>query len=359
MFIADSPPAVARSHPILSLTPLGFPWVTLDPFLMCVHHVDRYPRGDGHGGPAASLAGHRLGQDFFNGDGWRMYHGTRVPGFPQHPHRGFETVTIVRRGWIDHADSLGAAARYGPGDVQWLTAGRGVVHAEMFPLLDTGAPNPLEFFQIWLNLPAARKLAPPRFSMRWDEDIPRQQLGAAGGPRVELRCIAGRLSAGPAAMEPPAAPPDSWAASPDNEVAIWLLALDPGAAWTLPPARGQRTRRALYFFAGDSVGVGPQRIDGHAAIEIAAGVPVELINRGATKAEFLLLQGRPIAEPVVQHGPFVMNTASEVRQALADHQQTRFGGWPWPTPEPVHGPTPARFARHADGRLELRERGSS
>ena len=92
--------------------------------------------GNERQGPAASLAGRNLGQDFEGKDGWRMYHGEIVPGFPQHPHRGFETVTVVRRGLLDHSDSMGATARYGRGDVQWLTAGRGIQHAEMFPLVE-------------------------------------------------------------------------------------------------------------------------------------------------------------------------------------------------------------------------------
>ena len=87
-----------------------------------------------------------------------MCHGERVPGFPQHPHRGFETVTVARKGLIDHSDSLGAKARFGEGDVQWMTAGRGIVHSEMFPLLQRNAPNPTEFFQIWLNLHAKGKI---------------------------------------------------------------------------------------------------------------------------------------------------------------------------------------------------------
>jgi hypothetical protein len=161
-------------HPILQIRPLGLPWETLDPFLFCVHHDDAYPKGDGRFGPAASLAGRQIGSDFAGLDGWRMYHGERVPGFPAHPHRGFETVTIVRRGLVDHADSLGAAARFGGGDVQWLTAGDGIVHSEMFPLLDTAGPNPLELFQIWLNLPAASKRAAPHFTMLWAEDLPRR-----------------------------------------------------------------------------------------------------------------------------------------------------------------------------------------
>src|SRR5438067_872753 len=159
--------------PVLEVVPLGSPWATVDPFLFCVHHVDDYPAGNDALGPRASLAGRDLGQDFAGIDGWRMYHGLTVPGFPQHPHRGFETVTFVRRGFIDHSDSLGATARFGRGDVQWLTAGRGINHSEMFPLLDRHGPNPCELFQIWLNLPATDKMVEPYFTMLWNEDIPR------------------------------------------------------------------------------------------------------------------------------------------------------------------------------------------
>jgi hypothetical protein len=176
------------SDPIIQVSPLSNRWQTLDPFLFCVHHVDLYPKGNDRFGPDAPLAGHDIGQDFDNQDGWRMYHGDIVPGFPQHPHRGFETVTIVRKGYIDHSDSLGAAARFGMGDVQWLTAGAGVVHSEMFPLLDRHGPNTLELFQIWLNLPAKNKLAAPYFTMFWDKDIPRRRY-----PGVEVTLIAGAL----------------------------------------------------------------------------------------------------------------------------------------------------------------------
>ena len=106
------------SPSVIKVSALGFPWVTPDPFLFCVYHEDAYPKGNALLGPDASLSGRSLGQDFAGRDGWRMYHGLTVPGFPAHPHRGFETVTIVRHGFIDHADSLGAAARFGGGDVQ-------------------------------------------------------------------------------------------------------------------------------------------------------------------------------------------------------------------------------------------------
>ena len=123
-----------EKNTIKKIRALGFQWETSDPFLFCVHHEDFYPKGNKELGPDLELLkGRHIGQDFIVKDGFRMYHGTTVPGFPGHPHRGFETITVVRKGLIDHADSTGAAGRYGDGDVQWMTAGKGVQHSEMFP----------------------------------------------------------------------------------------------------------------------------------------------------------------------------------------------------------------------------------
>jgi redox-sensitive bicupin YhaK (pirin superfamily) len=347
---------------IVRIHPLGFPWETIDPFLFCVHHDDAYPKGNGAFGPAASLAGRQIGQDFAGRDGWSMYHGEKVPGFPSHPHRGFETVTIVRKGLTDHSDSLGAAARFGGGDVQWLTAGRGIVHAEMFPLLDTTRPNPLELFQIWLNLPARSKMADPHFTMFWAEDIPHRFFDDAEGRTTEVAVIAGRLQ-GPRPLEAPedasadvaaplAPPPDSWAAQDDAEVAMWTIRMAPGARWKLPAAVHAAVRRKLYFFAGSALAIAGEAVPPSSGIELRATSAVELVNTGADEAELLMLQGRPIGEPVAQYGPFVMNTEAELKQAFADYRRTEFGGWPWPDSGPVHGPEPLRFARHADGRVE-------
>ena len=327
---------------ILQVRPLSQRWETLDPFLFCVHHLDLYPKGNDRFGPAASLAGHDIGQDFGNPDGWSMYHGDIVPGFPQHPHRGFETVTIVRKGYIDHSDSLGAAARFGMGDVQWLTAGAGVVHSEMFPLLDRNGPNTLELFQIWLNLPAKSKMAAPYFTMFWDRDIPRRRY-----PGVEVTIIAGALEG----AQPLTPPPHSWAASAEADVAIWSIAMEPGATWVVPPARGTASNRALHVFSGKGIKVGEQTINGPSMIRVQSDqpVPLEAVNG---PVEILLLQGRPIGEPVTQYGPFVMNTRAELEQAFADYRRTLFGGWPWPENAPVHGRDEGRFAKHADGRVE-------
>ena len=347
------------AHPVLAVKPLGFPWETADPFLFCVYHDDAYPQATPQMGPAASLAGRDIGQDFSRKDGWSMYHGEAVPGFPAHPHRGFETVTIVRKGLVDHSDSLGATARFGQGDVQWLTAGAGVVHSEMFPLLDAARPNPLELFQIWLNLPARSKMSPAHFTMLWSHAIPRQAVADDAGRRTEVAVIAGRMApaadaaAAPTdALVPLAPPPDSWAAQADADVAIWTVRMAPGARWTLPAANGADTNRRLYFFKGDGVAVGGQAIGSHAAIALQPSVPAELHNTGSTEAEFLLLQGRPIGEPVVQHGPFVMNSQAEIRQTVDDYRRTQFGGWPFADAAPVHGSDPARFARHGDGHEE-------
>ena len=354
--------ANSLSNPILHIKALGFPWATIDPFLFCAYHDDAYPAGNAQLGPNAPLAARDIGQDFSRKDGWSMYHGREVPGFPGHPHRGFETVTIVRKGLVDHSDSLGATARFGGGDVQWLTAGKGVVHAEMFPLLNADGPNPLELFQIWLNLPARNKMVPPNFTMFWSENIPRLSARDEQGRTTEVAVIAGQLQHVEGAntsttIDSLAPPPDSWAAQAGADVAIFTLRMASGAKWTLPAATGGGgdaggTRRNLYFFKGTSVRIGGQAIDAHAAIELRANQPIELINTGNDVAEFLLLQGRPIAEPVVQYGPFVMNTQAEIAQTMQDYQRTQFGGWPWLDNAPVHGREPARFAIHPDGREE-------
>ena len=330
------------SHAVLDVHPLGFPWRTFDPFLFCVHHLDAYPRGNGRLGPLAPLDGRDLGQDFEGKDGWSMYHGRSVPGFPQHPHRGFETVTIVRQGLVDHSDSLGAAARYGGGDVQWLTAGGGVVHAEMFPLVHREQTNPLDLFQIWLNLPRADKLAAPHFSMLWSHTLPRLPVGVG----VEVTLIAGALGE----VAPPKPPPSSWASRPESDLAIWTLRLGAEARWRLPPARAGTTR-ALYVFAGAGVSVDGRALAVGEVARLEGSATPELVN-GALAGEALLLQGRPLGEPVVAHGPFVMSSTAELQQAFDDYRRTGFGGWPWPDDAPTHGETPGRFARHVDGRVE-------
>jgi redox-sensitive bicupin YhaK (pirin superfamily) len=326
---------------ILSTEALGFPWGTDDPFLFCVHHLDRYPKGNGKFGPAADLSGRDIGQDFANKDGWNMYHGVDVPGFPAHPHRGFETLTVMLQGRLDHADSLGAAARYGDGDAQWMTAGAGVSHTEMFPLLKTDAPNPAELFQIWINLAPAQKMAKPNYKMLWAEQIPKLKK-----PGALITVIAGSVDG----QSAPPPPPDSWASQPKADLAVYVIDLEPGATLEVPGAPAG-VNRNLYCFEGDGLTVNGRALGNKQRARLKAEAALTL-KAGPQGQRLLYLQGRPIGAPVANYGPFVMNTQKELMQAFEDYQRTRFGGWPWPDEAPVHGPDPARFAKYPDGREE-------
>jgi len=335
----------SQSDAVLGVMELGFQWQGLDPFIMTMHHMDHYPAGDDRQGPVQSLAGRQIGSDFSGSDGWSMYHGEHVPGFPQHPHRGFETVSVVRQGYIDHSDSLGATARYGGGDVQWLTTGSGIQHSEMFPLINADEGNPLELFQIWLNLPPESKMVPAHFSMLWSEDIP--TVEPVDGVSIDV--IAGTLDG----QVPPSAPPDSWASHDLGEMAIWLIRLEAGAFWTIP-AHVPGLNRMLHYFEGDSAVVGGVEIGSGVGAKLSSDVDAMIAN-GDSPSEFLLLQGRPIGAPVFQLGPFVMNTPEELQQAFDDYRTTGFGGWPWSRTDPVHDRSEGRFALHADGKVEHRD----
>jgi redox-sensitive bicupin YhaK (pirin superfamily) len=333
---------------ILKIRDLGFQWETNNPFLFCVHHDDAYPRGTAGMGPDASLEGRRIGNDFVLKDGWRMYHGTKIPGFPVHPHRGFETITIVLKGLVDHSDSMGASGRYGHGDVQWMTAGAGMQHAEMFPLVHQDRENPLELFQIWLNLPAEEKFVKPYYKMLWNEDIPRLRFNDDNEKSIEVIIVAGYVNGQKAV--PPA--PDSWAAKEENEVAIWLISMEAQSKWELPPASEQASR-SLYFYSGSKITISGKEISSYKAIDLKASQRV-LLENGPDEGHLLLLQGRPIDEPVVQYGPFVMNSREEIQQAFDDFRRTQFGGWPWPNTDQVHGRERGRFARYSDDKEEVR-----
>ena len=335
---------------IIEIKPLDFLWETRDPFLFCVHHADHYPNGnEDMGPPAASLVGRTIGQDFTLKDGWRMYHGDVVPGFPAHPHRGFETVTVVEEGLVDHADSLGATGRFGNGDVQWMTAGKGVQHSEMFPLLNQEEDNPFELFQIWLNLPGSKKFAEPYYRMLWNEEIPHYHTKDENGKSIDIKVVAGGIEA----VNGPRPTPDSWASSPENEVAIWLINLEAGAEWQVPLASAG-LNRSVYFFSGESITVDEQVFSDYRALHVEPDKPLKIVN-GGKPARLLMLQGRPINEPVAKYGPFVMNDNTEIHQAMKDYQRTEFGGWPWPRSDHVHPRDQGRFARHADGREEYKD----
>lgn len=333
---------------ISEITPLDFQWKTYDPFIFCAHHYDKYPKGNKIQGPDASLENRSIGQDFKLKDGWRMYHGQQIPGFPVHPHRGFETITIVLEGFVDHSDSMKAFGRYGEGDVQWMTAGKGMQHSEMFPCVYKDKPNTLHLFQIWLNLPEKSKFVEPDYKMFWSEDIPVYEEKDDVGNSVSIRIIAGSYNDKKALTSPA----DSWANDSKNNVDIFIIKLSPGAKWYLPET-DPNTVRTFYYYKGNGLKICDKDINTNNSFKVKPDQALSFENKD-DESFLLLLQGNPINEPIAQHGPFVMNTQEEITQAFKDYKETEFGGWPWDSPEPVHSEKADRFAQFPDGRIEKR-----
>ena len=337
------------TNKIIQVKPLGFPWETQDPFLFCAYHRDEYPKGDGQMGlNSEDIKGRNIGQDFVVKDGFRMYHGSHIPGFPYHPHRGFETITINKEGFVDHTDSLGAAGRFGGGDVQWMTAGKGIQHSEMFPMLEEEKGNPLEIFQVWLNLPKVSKFVEPHFKMLWQDMVPVVKH-TENNKTTEINVIAGNLND----IQAPDPTPDSWAANPENGVSVFTVKMEAGANWTLPATNNNEIKRTLYFYKGDRMMIEGKTVGHNHLVYLKSDEDISLKN-GDADAYILILEGKPINEPVAQYGPFVMNTEAEIKEAFSDYRRTQFGGWPWPQQEQVHERAKGRFALHADGTEELK-----
>lgn len=256
---------------------------------------------------AASLAGRHIGRDFEGRDGWRMYHGRRIPGFPRHPHRGFETVTIVYQGEVAHQDTAGNGGLIGPGDVQWMTAGAGLMHEEYHSDRFAQSGGTLEMVQLWVNLPARDKLVDPAYQAITADDIPVVELPEGAG---SLRVIAGDYDGhtGPARTHTP--------------MQVWDIRLQAGrqTKLTLPEGWGG----ALVTLHGPVL-INDSSISRDAELAVLSREGSGITLEANADATVLLLSGEPIDEPVVGHGPFVMNTTEEIRQALSDFHGGRFG----------------------------------
>ncbi|CAB9499224.1 Pirin-like protein [Seminavis robusta] len=332
--------------------PSAGPFRTLDPFLFCVYHKDAYPPAHDETMEAPQPGN---GMDFNPSAPYRMYHGDMVPGFPSHPHRGFETITATIDGLIDHSDSLGNGGRYGEGDLQWMTAGKGIVHAEMFPLIFKEKPNPTRFFQIWINLPARSKMVEPSFAMFWNNDVPKWK---SPDEKAAVTVFYGDYfleasseeEENKRVMNPNQPPQDSWATDHDNDVAILHVTIQPGGTIEIPKAHesdSKTVNRVLYCIEGlkEQPVINEVPInDGMITVDASSALDISLSSSASQACELLLLQGKPIDEPVAQHGPFVMNSRSEIEQAFMDYSKTKFGGWPWPRDDMVFPREKGRFA---------------
>lgn len=228
-----------------------------------------------------------------------------LAGFPEHPHRGFETVTYMLDGRMRHKDNHGNEGLLTPGSVQWMTAGRGLVHSEM-PEQESGR---MRGFQLWVNLPARDKMTAPRYQEFAPERIP--QLAPADG--VTVKVIAGQVGdvAGP--ISQPATDP------------VYLdIGLAPGASWSYLLPEGHNA--FAYAFEGEVVlgeGTMTQPLAAQQLAVLGGGTRL-VVQGGAAGARLILVAGRPLGEPVARHGPFVMNTREELMQAFSDYQEGRF-----------------------------------
>ena len=305
-----------------------------DPFIFTMHHIDHYPRGNAQMGPTIPSTPDAR---------YSMYHGETVPGFPAHPHTGFETITLVEQGTVDHFDSLGNSGRYADGDVQWQSTGDGVEHSEMFPLVHQDKENPLELFQIWFNSSPAQKKEQAVYKMLWREEIPHVITKDAQGLTADIRVISGQFND----QWSLAQPPHSWAFDKENKVNIFMITAEPNAEIIIPATSSTSTRFA-YFYEGESLDVAGQNIPVKRLLELKPDTEVVLKN-GGTTGKILWLEGEPIGAPVAAHGPFVLNSDHELKVAFSRYFETQFGGWPWDTPAPVFDVNQKRIASYNKG----------
>jgi redox-sensitive bicupin YhaK (pirin superfamily) len=319
-----------------------------DPYIIGMHHYDKYPHGNGKMGPAADLSNRNIGSDFDSKLPWRMYHGEQIPGFPHHPHRGFEIVTIVPEGYADHFDSKGTTGRYGEGDVQLMSAGKGVLHAEMFPLIHDDKPNPLRLFQIWVNLPGKNKLSEPDYKMIWRKDVPTGTFTDANGAAYTIKVILGNYN-GIQSVEPLK---NSWSLDSSHNMGIALVELQPNVEFKLP-AKTSTMNRFVFFYDGNgSINIDNQNMYINDFADLLGNEEIVFKN-GGDISKILILEGEPINEPVAAYGPFVMNTEAELQEAFSEYRRTEFGGWPWGNSELdlVHPKDAGRFASYNFGKI--------
>lgn len=297
-----------------------------DPWVGKFHHIDYYPEGDGiEQVKKEDMEGHTPGKDLDHDLDFRLYYGDRRPGFPVHSHRGFETVSIVLDGWVDHHDSHGDHGRYSAGDVQWMTAGNGIRHTEMFPLVNIDKSNRTELFQLWLSLPSWNKLVDCDYKMFWREDIPVVEKDG-----VKVKVITGNFNG----EEGPKATESSWAYDERSHFRILLLDLAPNSEVAINGVSSTLNRN-LYPYEGEYVFIDEDKVEGKRSLKLKGDADF-VIRTEDSPSRLLLLEAEPLNEPIINDGPMIMNTMEEVLQGYRDYWENQYGGWSWDERDPLH-----------------------
>ncbi|MBI5814255.1 MAG: pirin family protein [Nitrospinae bacterium] len=225
-----------------------------------------------------------------------------IAGFPPHPHRGFETVTYMVEGHFKHEDSAGHSGELKSGGVQWMTAGRGVIHSEM-PLMEEGR---LHGFQLWVNLPAKKKMCAPRYQNIGPEQIPE----ISPSRNVSVKVIAGMALGVKGPVEGIYVDP------------MYLdVTMGPGESWTCPVASG----KTVFSYIYEGTAIFDQRLAGRGSLVVLTEGDEIAVAAGDHGARMITLAGDPISEPIARYGPFVMNTAEEISRAIADYRSGAMG----------------------------------
>jgi quercetin 2,3-dioxygenase len=333
---------------VLRSEPIGIHWDAEDPFFFISHHYDDYPKGNSQQAPPQREVSGRmnLGRNYDKEFGYRMYNGKVVPGFPLHSHWGYETVTVVEKGYIDHFDSMGNQGRYGFGDVQWLSAGSRYEHCEMYPLAFDDRKNPTDITQIMIDLPLEHKNSPNEVRMLWSEQIPVLTMDDGNGHICTVKVIAGRFGDTQASLPNRV----SWAADPEHHVRILKLVMSPDAELTIP-AVSTTVNRNLYFVSGGCVSIDGQTYEDDSRLKLVGNEDVNIKNGNET-GEYWLLEGEPIGEKMIVFGPVSLPTDKDVRNAMDLIRKKELDDWQWGLVDRAQPKGTDRFIRYTDGHDE-------
>lgn len=322
-------------------------WDTEDPFTFVSHHRDNYPMGNSQQAPPYDMIAWRdLGHDYRKHNGFRMFNGKVVPGFPMHAHWGYETFTLAEEGYVDTFDSEGNQARFGFGDAQWVTASSKYQHNEMYPLVFQDRSNPNNITQIMINLPLEMKGSFNDVNMLWAEDIKHKKSTQDSGENVEVIVYAGSYEN----LTVNVPNPNSWAANPDNRVKIVQIKMDEGAEYVLK-ADSPEINRNLYFVSGSDADVGGFEAEAGYRMKLKPDIDIKIKN-GDIPSKFWLLDGKPIKQKMSSFGPVILKDDKTVRAAMNDIRKHEFDIWPWNLIDKVHSIEAPRFIKYADGREE-------